>query len=227
MQRERDDREEHRDRERLLRRSHRQDAEGLNHDRPVPQRCRGKEAEHRGAQKQQPGYPQALHVVVRGRGPGQDDAGKDHEDHGEPGEEAGLGPIDRLQPSPEPEVARCRQEAGNISTEGLDLVGPATKAVRALVLEIAIRDRHEGRDGEAPGQQQPSKICPADASHGKPQQPQANQHRQIEKIVPAGERLQIPRAGKEPEIPPPGLLNEQVQPEQRERHPVARKHLDV
>ena len=108
MHRQRDDREEHGDRERFLRRPHRQqpDAEQVDFDGPYQSGADAMKPNKAAPSEQQPRGPQPLHVRVgvRGRGPGEHDAGDDDEDHREPGKQTGFGPIDHLQPSPQPQV---------------------------------------------------------------------------------------------------------------------------
>ena len=135
--------------------------------------------------------------------------------------------IDDVEPAPEPEIVRGLEDARDVRAEGDDLVRPPPHAVCVLVRPVAVEDGREQRGRHGPGEEDARQRPPALASRGEPQEPEPDEHRQVEQVVPARQRLHEP-AGREQHQPAAsGVLEISMEPRERERHPVRGQDLDV
>ena len=217
------------DRQWLLRRPYRQQADSkqIHFPRPEPAwRCRDHREEDSEREKDAR-QAQPLYAEARGCRPGKRDPGQDERDQRESREELRLRPIDGAQPSPHAKVCRRRQHAGDVGAEGLDLIRPAAEAVGPLPLEIPVGHGRERQCGDGPGDEDLPEIGPSAPRDHEPDQPQADEDGKIEQEVAVGERLQPPGHREQHGPSPLPSPQKEVKTEQREWNPIRGQHLHV
>ncbi len=119
------------------------------------------------------------------------------------------------------------QQARDVRAERHDFVRPAPQSVRALELPIAVHERgHQGCRRHPHERHTRQHGQPLAASH-EPQQPENDEHRQVEQVIAARQCLHDPGCGEQHEPARAPIPKIQVKRREGERHPVRRKDLDV
>ena len=129
--------------------------------------------------------------------------------------------------TPEAQHRRGMEKGRGAGAENADSRHRTRQSHLLVHLVVLEEHRQEGQRRDGPRCDDLEPAARRTAPVNEPQQPGRDEHREEQQEITVRERLQQPREAEDDEPPSRAGVEVRVQPEERERHPLRRQHLNM